>query len=236
MQAVVPAAGEGTRLRPLTEDKPKGLVDVGGKPILTHCFDELLALEVAELVVVIGYRGEQIVDHYGDAYEGVPITYARQSERKGLAHALLQAAPHVESEFAVMNGDNVLRANLSRVVNRLDEDVAGALLVDRVSHEEARETGVIGTDDAGRVVAMVEKPDDPPSTLVSTGFYAFNPAIIEACRAIDPSARGEYELSDAIDRLVARGATVETVPLEGWWVNVNAPCDVERAERWLARE
>ncbi|ESS04761.1 MAG: dTDP-glucose pyrophosphorylase, partial [uncultured archaeon A07HR67] len=88
MKAVVLAAGKGTRLRPLTDDKPKGMVEVAEKPLITHCFDQLIDLGADELVVVVGYMKEQIIDHYGDAYEGVPITYTHQREQKGLAHAL----------------------------------------------------------------------------------------------------------------------------------------------------
>ena len=83
MQAVVLAGGEGTRLRPLTDDKPKGMVEVDGEPILTHCFDQLVELGADELIVVVGYLKEKIIDHYGDAYEGVPITYAHQREQNG---------------------------------------------------------------------------------------------------------------------------------------------------------
>ena len=124
MDAVVLAAGEGTRLRPLTEDKPKGMVEVDGKPILTHCFDQLIELGADELVVVVGYMKEVIIDHYGDEYEGVPITYTHQREQKGLAHALLTVEDHVDDEFMLLLGDNVFEANLADVVNRQQEDRA----------------------------------------------------------------------------------------------------------------
>jgi len=99
MNGVVLAAGEGTRLRPLTEDKPKGMVEVDGTPLITHCFDELIDLGADELIVVVGYMKEAIIDHYGDAYEGVPITYTHQREQKGLAHALLTVEEHIDDDF-----------------------------------------------------------------------------------------------------------------------------------------
>ncbi|WP_293026651.1 nucleotidyltransferase family protein, partial [Natronococcus sp.] len=98
MQAVVLAAGEGTRLRPLTEDKPKGLVEVDEKPIITHCLDRLVELGASEFVIVVGYLKEKIIDHYGDEYRGVPITYAHQREQKGLAHALLCVEEHIDDD------------------------------------------------------------------------------------------------------------------------------------------
>jgi len=107
MQAVVLAAGEGTRLRPLTEDKPKGMVEVAGKPILTHCFEQLIELGAEELLVVVGYKKQAIINHYEDEFEGVPITYTHQREQLGLAHALLTVEDDVDDEFMLMLGDNI---------------------------------------------------------------------------------------------------------------------------------
>jgi glucose-1-phosphate thymidylyltransferase len=233
MQAVVPAAGEGTRLRPLTADRPKGLVEVAGRPLLSHVFGALADLGVSGIVVVVGYRGEEIREHYGGSFEGIDLVYARQAERRGLADALLRAEPHVEDEFVCLNGDNVARANLGDVVERHRATGADATaLVEDVTRERARETGVFERDDDG-VVGVVEKPDDPPSTLVARGFYAFSRRIFDACRLVTPADTGEHELSDAVDLLVSAGRRVETVPLEGWCLNVNTPADVRRAESRL---
>lgn len=229
MQAVVPAAGRGTRLRPLTDDRPKALVHVDGRPILTHVFDTL-APHVDGYVVVIGYLGHHIRDHYGDAYDGRPITYIKQPSRRGLAHAVRQVEPAADGSFLHLNGDNVLHGNLDDVVRthqRTDADAT--LLVEDVTRERAKRGGVIRTEN-GEMVGLVEKPDDPPTTLATTGCFAFSPRIFEACRAIDPSERGEYELPDAIEWLLENGGRVETVELDGWRVNVNTEADIERAE------
>jgi len=229
MDGVVLAAGEGTRMRPLTAEQPKALVTVAGQPLLSHGFDALLSVGVERVVVVVGYRGDDIVAHYGDSYRGIPIEYVDQPEQLGTAHALAQALPAVEAPFVVLNGDNVCRANLGAVVERHREtDAAATLLVETVSREEARATGVVETDGDGRVTGLVEKPDDPPSTLVNRGFYAFGDAIGPALDRIEPSARGEYEITDAVDDLLGRGSRVETVELEGWCHNVNEPADRER--------
>lgn len=233
MRAVVPAAGEGTRLRPLTDDTPKALIEVAGRPILTHCFERLVALDVEELIVVVGYGGERIVDRYGEAFEGTPIGYVEQEEQRGLAHAIAQAEPHVDGPFFTMNGDNVIRGNLEEVAERFRDDVDGVLLVDEVSEAEARHTGVIDLSAEGTVRSIVEKPENPPSRLVTTGFAALPPGTIEACKRIEPSGRGEYELADALTLLVEEGARIETVELDGWRVNVNTPADVEHAETLL---
>lgn len=235
MYGVVPAAGEGTRLRPLTNDRPKALVEVAGTPLLTRCFETLLSLGVTELVVVVGYRGDDIVTHYGDRFRGVPVTYARQTEQRGLAHALATAEPHVDGAFLLLNGDNVCAANLGDVVSRHRETAADAtLLVDEVSRAAATRTGVLSFDESGDVTGLVEKPDDPPSTTVPRGFFAFSPRIFDACRAVDPSPTGEYELTAAIDHLLSTGGRVELVDIDGWCVNVNTQADVATAERLLA--
>ena len=231
MQAVVLAAGEGTRLRPLTEDKPKALVEVAGRPILSDCFDRLIELGADELLVVVGYKKEAIISHYDDEYEGVPITYCHQREPKGLAHALLTVEEHIDDDFMLMLGDNVFRSNLQNVVDRQREDRAdAAFLVEEVPWEEASRYGVCDTNDYGEITAVVEKPDDPPTNLVMTGFYTFSPAIFHACHLVQPSDRGEYELSDAIDLLIHSGRTIDAVRMDGWRIDVGYPEDRDEAE------
>jgi glucose-1-phosphate thymidylyltransferase len=237
MQAVVLAAGEGTRLRPLTEDKPKGMVEIAGKPILTHCFERLVELGAEELLAVVGYRKEAIIEHYGDEFEGVPITYAHQREQSGLAHALLTVEEHIDDDFMLMLGDNVFEANLEDVINRQRESRAdAAFLVEEVPHEEASRYGVCDTNKYGEIVEVVEKPDDPPSNLVMTGFYTFTPAIFHACHLVQPSARGEYEISDAVDLLLDSGRTIDAIRMDGWRVDVGYPEDRDRAERRLVED
>ncbi|WP_254538918.1 UTP--glucose-1-phosphate uridylyltransferase AglF [Halomarina litorea] len=234
MQAVVLAAGEGTRLRPLTADKPKAMVEVDGKPLLTHCFERLADLGATEFVVVVGYLKEHIAEHYGDEFEGVPITYSHQEEAKGLAHALLTVEEHIDDDFMLMLGDNVFDANLEDVVRRQREDRAdAAFLVEEVPWEEASRYGVCDTNDYGEITAVVEKPEEPPTNLVMTGFYTFTPAIFHACHLTQPSDRGEYELSDAIDLLIRSGRTIDAIRMDGWRVDVGYPEDRDEAERRL---
>lgn len=238
LQAIVPAAGRGSRLRPLTDDRPKGLVPIGDRPLLDHVFEAIVDLGVDRLVVVVGYLGTMIVDHYGESVRGVPITYVVQEEPRGLAHAIGRAAGAIEREGSViiLNGDNVVRGNLERVVERgrLPER-DGALLVEPVGEEAARRTGIVVTDGKERVTHAVERPSSPPSRLAIAGFGVFRPSIVDACRAIGPGPRGEYEYGDAIDRYVDGGRRVVAVPLEGWRVNVNTATDRRRAEALLAR-
>jgi glucose-1-phosphate thymidylyltransferase len=234
MQAVVLAAGEGTRLRPLTENKPKGMVEVDSKPILAHCFEQLIDLGADELIVVVGYKKETIITHFGDEFRGVPITYAHQRETKGLAHALLTVEDFIEDDFMLMLGDNIFDANLADVVNRQRESRAdAAFLVEEVPMEDASRYGVCDTNKYGEILSVEEKPENPPSNLVMTGFYTFTPAIFHACHLVQPSDRGEYELPDAINLLLQSGRTIAAIRIEGWRIDVGYPEDREEAERRL---
>jgi len=236
MEAILLAAGRGTRLRPLTENRPKALVEVGDRTLLGDSMDQLVSIGVDRFVVVVGYEGQQIRDRFGDEHRGRPIEYAVQDDQAGVADALRAAEPAVQDDrFLVALADNVFRANLGAVVETVDAGADGAVLVESVPRDEAGRYGVCETDAAGRVERIVEKPDEPPSTLVAAGLYAFTDEVFDACRAIDPSDRGEYEISDAITHY-ARDHDVATVPLAGWRVDVGYPVDRAEAERRLAGE
>ncbi|WP_254270967.1 UTP--glucose-1-phosphate uridylyltransferase AglF [Haloarcula marina] len=237
MDAVILAAGQGTRLRPLTDDKPKGMVEVAGKPILTHCFERLIELGASGLHVVVGYKKQAIINYYEDEFEGVPITYTHQREQKGLAHALLTVEEHIDDDFMLMLGDNIFEANLQDVVNRQREERAdAAFLVEEVPWDEASRYGVCDTNKYGEITNVVEKPDDPPSNLVMTGFYTFSPAIFHACHLVQPSDRGEYEISDAVDLLLQSGRTIDAIRMNGWRTDVGYPEDRDAAEERLQGE
>lgn len=233
MQVLVPAAGRGTRLRSRTADQPKALVDVAGKPLLTRLFETLADLDmtIEEYVVVVGHHGGSIVEHYGESVMETPITYVEQSNPLGLAHAVRQADAHIDDRFMLVNGDNLFDdANLDAVARAADTpDVDGALLVTDATIDEATTTGVCEIGPDGQLQSIVEKPDDPTTTVINTGVAVLPPETIHACHLVQPSARGEYELPDAISLLLSAGYRITTVQLEGWRVNVNTPADLEAA-------
>jgi glucose-1-phosphate thymidylyltransferase len=134
----------------------------------------------------------------------------------------------------LMLGDNIFRADLEAVVRRQREERAdAAFLVEEVPLEEASRYGVCDTNDYGEITAVVEKPATPPTNLVMTGFYTFSPAIFHACHLVQPSSRGEYELSDAVDLLIQSGRTIDAIRMDGWRVDVGYPEDRDAAERRL---
>jgi glucose-1-phosphate thymidylyltransferase len=237
VQAVVPAAGEGSRLRPLTADTPKPLVEVAGKPLLEHCLERLCAVDVSEIVVVVGYRGDQIRARYGDSFDGVPLRYARQSSPEGMADALLAARRYVDQPFVVMDGDSVVEADLSRCLARQrDGDVDATTLVEAVPPARAREKAVCRLSE-GRVAAIENKPDDPPDpSFVASAVHTFTPEVFDVCELLRRSPRGEYELADALGVLVRARHRVAAVECEGWVGNVNTPEERDAVERRLLDE
>ncbi|WP_293032879.1 sugar phosphate nucleotidyltransferase, partial [Natronococcus sp.] len=141
---------------------------------------------------------------------------------------------HIDDDFMLILGDNVFEANLEDVVRRQREERAdAAFLVEEVPWEEASRYGVCDTNAYGEITDVVEKPDDPPSNLVMTGFYTFTPAIFHACHLVQPSGRGEYEISDAVDLLIQSGRTIDAIGLDGWRIDVGYPEDREEAEERL---
>ncbi|MFW6448718.1 MAG: sugar phosphate nucleotidyltransferase [Halobacteriota archaeon] len=233
MQAVIPAAGRGTRLGALTARRPKGLVPVDGRPLIEHALEAAIQLGADELVVVIGYRGAAIRDHLGGAYGGRPVRYVEQPNPVGLADAVARAGAALEGDFVVVNADNVFSGELGGLRDRLLTTADGALLVETADAATARTTGVVDVAD-GRVVGVRERPDEPMSSLVTTGIYALPLDAVHACHLVTPSDRGERELAAAIDLLCRAGYHVEAIRFEGVRVNVNTPTDLGRAAAILS--
>ncbi len=231
MQAIVPAAGEGTRMGSLTDDRPKGVLDINGRPLLAYVFDRLEGLGIERVVVVIGYKGKQIVDRFGNQYDGMALKYARQPEPLGLADAVWQAHDRIDDRFVVLNGDNVFLDPLDGITTALDK-ADGALLVETADPEAVARGGEVRTE-GDRVTRVIEKPDAPTSNLTTTGCYLLPEAALEVCGTVSPSARGERELADAINELIDRGHRFEAVRFEGWRRNVNTAEDIEIVEARL---
>ena len=226
MQAVILAAGEGTRMRPLTEATPKPMLPVADRPLMAHTADAAVAAGVGELVVVVGYEAETVRDYFGEEYRGVPVAYARQDEQLGTAHAVRAAREHLDGAFAVLNGDDLYDPA------GLAELFAGGPAVGTYEVEDPRPYGVFGVED-GTVTDVVEKPDDPPSNLVNVGAYVF-PAEARAWLDVEPSERGEEEITDVLGRVVEEFA-VRTVPIERW-LGVGRPWELLEANEWKLSE
>lgn len=226
MQAVLLAAGRGTRMRPLTDGTPKPLLPVADRPLAAHGADAAVEAGADELIVVVGYEGALVRESFGDTYRGVPVTYAVQDEQRGTADAVRAAREYLDGEFVVLNGDNLYdTADVQALF-----DAAPA--VGAFHTPEPSNYGVLSTTD-DRVTAIVEKPTDPPSNLANAGAYAF-PAEARDWLDVPESERGEHELTDVLARTIEHTA-VTPVTFDRW-LDVGRPWELLEANEWKLAE
>jgi len=222
MDAVIISAGEGTRMRPLTRGCPKPLLPLGESTLIEQTMDRCTDV-VDRFVVVIGYMGETIEARVGAEHDGIPVEYVTQEEALGTAHAIGCAEEAVTGRFLVINGDVVIDDRLPR---KLSESEGATIAVQPVNNPSSY--GVVETE-FGEVTTLVEKPDDPPSNLINTGIYAFEPSIFEYIDRTEKSLRGEYEITEAIELLMADGRSVAAVEYDGPWLDVGRPWELLNA-------
>ena len=190
MKAVILAAGEGTRMRPLTEDTPKPLLPVAGKPIIQHNID-LIEDKVDEIIVVAGYKIEQFEDYFSET----DVTVIEQKEARGTADAALQARDLVDDKTLIMNGDDIYGKDVRNITEHSTAFAAARA-------EKPENFGVLDTSE-GEIISIVEKPDEPPTDLVNIGCYLVKSRFFELLENVEVSERGEYEITDALSMYVA---------------------------------
>lgn len=224
---VVLAAGEGTRLRPLTHNRPKTMLPAADRPILEHVLDVLVECGIERLCVVVGYQRERVQEHFGHAYRDVPITYVHQAKQLGSAHALQQAAPEVSGPMLVLNGDRVID---DRIVSDVIETFDGTPALAVIEHPTPTEYGAVRIDD-GRLTDLVERPDSDAFRLINAGVYAFDGSVFDAIERT-PRRDGELQLPDVIATLMDEG-TVHAVQSDGLWADATYPWDLLYLKREL---
>ena len=221
--AVILAAGEGRRLEPLTNRRPKPMVPVANRPLLEHVVEAVAGAEIDRIVLVVGYKQERIRNHFGDGDDwGVTIEYVEQSTQLGTGHAVLQAEPVVDGPFVVLNGDRIVdSAAVSAVRDRLSD--GDAPLVTATAVESPRDYGVVHLD-GDRVTEIDEKPEGPVDTnRINAGVYGFSPAVFDAIRATNVT--GELAITATLNDLAERDA-VTCVGYDGRWLDVSNLWDV----------
>lgn len=223
MQCVILAAGEGTRMRPLTLALPKPLVPVCGKPILAHIVESLPSA-VDELVIIIGYKGDMIREYCGEHFLGRPVTYVEQENPKaGTADALFQARDVLREKFLVMYGDDIHgRDALLEVIAQPH----GMLTAFSPTPEKF---GVLEIHADGTLSAIIEKPENPPSNLVNIGGFVLTPDIFTFQAEL--SVHNEYLLTDCVTAYAEKYPV--TVVTQDTWIPLGNPTDIERAEEIL---
>ena len=230
MEAVVLAAGEGTRIRPLTYTKPKVMLPIANRPILEHLILELKKAGITDIVLVVGYKEEKVREYFGDGSDfGVRIEYVLQTKQLGTADALKSAVHLLNDDFFIMlNGDNIV---CSEDVEKVMEVEGMAIGVVRV--ENPQDFGVVEIEN-GRIKKIVEKPEKPQSNLINAGVYKFNSDIIDFLEKTSISKRGEYEITNTIQLAINSGIEFKALELKTW-IDVGYPWDLLKANEFMLK-
>ncbi|MDW3216442.1 MAG: glucose-1-phosphate thymidylyltransferase [Ilumatobacteraceae bacterium] len=239
MKALILAGGAGTRLRPITHTRAKQLVPVANKPILFYGVEAMVAAGITEIGVIVGDTRDEVMAALGDGGRfGAAITYIPQDDPLGLAHCVLIAGDFLgDDDFVMYLGDNLMEQDLASFVGAFeaartgDEPPAAQILLKQVP--DPHRFGIATLDDGGNVVRLVEKPADPPSDLALVGVYLFTRRVHDAVATIEPSPRGELEITDAIQWLVDEGERVRCELLTGWWIDTGKLTPLLEANRLL---
>lgn len=237
MKGLILSGGKGTRLYPLTYTRAKQLIPVANKPVLVRVIEAIREAGVREIGMVVGHTAPEIQDALGDGSRwGVSLSYIRQDSPDGLAHAVKISRDFLADDpFVMFLGDNVIQGGISRLIRDFAEnDWNSQIVLKEVENPSAYGVAQLCPD--GSIERLIEKPETPPSNLALVGIYMFDRHVFDAVDAIKPSARGEYEITDAIQWLIDRGHTVFPHIHRGWWIDTGKPTDMLDANSHVLEE
>jgi len=237
MKGLILSGGKGTRLYPLTYTRAKQLIPVANKPVLVRVIEAIRDAGVSEIGMVVGHTAAEIQDALGDGSRwDVSLSYIRQDSPDGLAHAVKIARDFLRDDpFVMFLGDNVIEGGISQLIRDFaDNDWNSQIVLKEV--ENASAYGVAQLRPDGSIERLIEKPEVPPSNLALVGIYMFDHHVFDAVDAIRPSARGEYEITDAIQWLIDQDYTVFPHIHRGWWIDTGKPTDMLEANSHVLEE
>jgi len=232
LKGLILSGGKGTRLQPITFTSAKQLVPVANRPVLFYGIDAMASAGIKEIGIIIAPEtGDEIREMVGDGEQfGANVTFIEQDEPAGLAHAVLTAEQFLGGDpFVMYLGDNLLQGGISDLVEAFRSSSPEALIL--LTPVADPENYGVAELDGDRVVSLQEKPPQPKTDLALVGVYMFTAGIHDAARAIKPSARGELEITDAIQYLVDEGKRVEPHIVQGWWKDTGRLEDMLEANR-----
>lgn len=239
MKGLILSGGKGTRLYPLTYTRAKQLIPVANKPVLVRVIEAIRDAGVTDIGVVVGDTANEIKDLLGARDDlGVKLTFIQQDHPGGLAHAVRISREFLgDDRFVMFLGDNVIQGGISSLIRDFAENEWNSQIVlKRVPLEKASSYGVALLNEDQRVQELIEKPAKPPSDLALVGIYMFDKHIFDAVDAIKPSARGELEITDAIQWLIDHNFHVYPHIHEGWWIDTGKPTDMLEANSHVLEE
>jgi glucose-1-phosphate thymidylyltransferase len=237
MKGLILSGGKGTRLYPLTYTRAKQLIPVANKPVLVRVIEAIREAGVREIGMVVGHTAPEIQEALGDGSRwGVALSYIRQDSPDGLAHAVKTSRDFLADDpFVMFLGDNVIQGGISQLIRDFAKNDWNSQIVLK-EVENASAYGVAQLRPDGSIERLIEKPKDPPSNLALVGIYMFDRHVFEAVEAIQPSSRGEYEITDAIQWLIDQGHTVFPHIHRGWWIDTGKPTDMLEANSHVLEE
>ena len=237
MKGLILSGGKGTRLYPLTYTRAKQLIPVANRPVLVRVIEAIRDAGVCEIGMVVGHTAPEIQAALGDGSRwDVSLSYIPQNSPDGLAHAVKISRDFLADDpFVMFLGDNVIQGGISKLIRDFAENEWNSQIVLK-EVENASAYGVAQLRPDGSIERLMEKPDVPPSNLALVGIYMFDHHVFDAVDAIRPSARGEYEITDAIQWLIDQGHTVYPHIHRGWWIDTGKPTDMLEANSHVLEE
>ncbi|MFH2106312.1 MAG: bifunctional sugar-1-phosphate nucleotidylyltransferase/acetyltransferase [Candidatus Micrarchaeota archaeon] len=224
MKAVIMAAGQGERLKPLTNTRPKVMLQVAGKPIIWHLIMEAKKAGVTEAVVIVKYMAKMVIEYFKKNDPGIKLKFIEQGDKYGTAEAILTAKDEIKDTFLVLAGDTITEASIIKQVIGAHKTGKMTLALKKVKN--SKRYGVIEIDSSNRIISIQEKPEKPKSDLINISIYCMDPTLFSEMKTVKKSERGEYEITDLL-----MGA--KAVIADGFWLDIGHPWDLLKANEYL---